>query len=258
MTTQFSDTYSKAYDLLNEGKPYHDEVIFVQDIFTHIAVSSQGLNSVLDLGCGSGKHLAEFPSNTRKFGVDQSHGMLAEAKSRGLQNFDSAIGNICTARLGEDFDLVYSLFHVISYQTTDLDLVNFFNTMREHLKVGGIGVVDFWHRAPWDVDPPVTRVTKKSNEATEVIRVSSPKFDLMTGRVEIDMDLFVRENSGQEFTHLVEHHVMRAYTLLELSQAAQLAGLEIAASGPWMQQNKPLLASDWYGWVALTHKQFTK
>lgn len=258
MTTQFSDTYSKAYDLLNEGKPYSQEVEFLDGLFQQFGDTGIALTSVLDLGCGSGKHLAEFSSSTRKFGVDQSHGMLAEATSRGLQNFDSAIGNICTARLGENFDLVYSLFHVISYQTTDLDLVNFFSTIREHLKVGGIGVVDFWHRAPWDVDPPVTRVTKKNDHETEVIRISSPKFDLMTGRVEIDMDLFVRENSRQDFTHLVEHHVMRAYTLLELSQAAQLAGLEIADSGPWMQQNKPLLASDWYGWVVLTHKQLTE
>ncbi len=258
MTTQFSDTYSKAYDLLNEGKPYRDEVAFVQGLFTHIAVDSRELTSVLDLGCGSGKHLAEFPSDVRKFGVDQSPGMLAEAMSRGLQNFESATGDICTARLEENFDLVYSLFHVISYQTTDLDLVNFFSTIREHLKVGGIGVVDFWHRAPWDVDPPVTRVTKKNDKNTEVIRISAPKFDLMTGRVEIDMDLFVRDDPKQDFKHLVEHHVMRAYTLLELSQAAQLAGLVIVDSGPWMHQNKPLLASDWYGWVALTHKQLTE
>ena len=257
MTTQFSEMYSKAYDLLNAGKPYSEEVEFLFGLFRQFGNTRDALASVLDLGCGSGKHLAEFPSSTRKYGVDQSQGMLSEAKSRGLQNFDSAIGNICTARLEEKFDLVYSLFHVISYQTTDLDLVNFFSTIREHLKVGGIGVVDFWHRAPWDVDPPVTRVTKKNNQETEVIRISTPKFDLMSGRVEIEMDLFIRENSRQEFTHLLEHHVMRAYTLLELSQAAQLAGLDVATSGPWMQQ-KGLSASDWYGWVVLTHKQLAK
>ena len=249
MTTQFSETYSKAYDLLNTGKSYFHEIEFLDGLFQKFGDTGNSPTSVLDLGCGSGKHLAEFPPSTRKFGVDQSHGMLAEATSRGLQNFDSAIANVCTARLGESFDLVYSLFHVISYQTTDLDLVNFFSTIRDHLRVGGIGVVDFWHRAPWDVDPPITRGTRKSDQKTEVIRISSPKFDFMTGRVEIDMNLFVRDNSRQDFTHLVEHHVMRAYTLLELSQAAQLAGLAVVASGKWMISDVPLSAKDWYGWL---------
>ena len=250
MTTQFSETYSKAYDLLNTGKPYSQEVEFLHQLFKKFGATGTALTSVLDLGCGSGKHLAEFPSTTRKFGVDQSHGMLAEATARGLQNFDCAMANICTARLGEKFDLVYSLFHVISYQTTDLDLVNFFRTIRDHLKIGAIGVIDYWHRAPWDVDPPLTRVTKKSDQNTEVIRISTPKFDLMTGRVEIDMDLFVRENPKNDFSHLVEHHEMRAYTLLELSQAAQLVGLSVVASGKWMNSDVELSAEDWYGWLA--------
>ncbi len=249
MNTQFSRTYSKAYDLLNTGKPYSDEIEFLNQLFQKFGNTGDLPSSALDLGCGSGKHLAELPSNTRKFGVDQSSGMLTEAALRGLQNFDYVNGNICTIRLGETFDLVYSLFHVISYQVTDHDLVNFFLTIREHLKVGGIGVVDFWHRAPWDVDPPLTRVSRKSGENTEVIRVSTPKFDLMTGRVEIDMDLFVRESPQADFTHLVEHHVMRAYTLLELTQAAQLAGLSVLATGKWMDVDIALSATDWYGWL---------
>ena len=72
----------------------------------------------------------------------------------------------------------------------------------------------------------------------------------MTGRVEIDMDLFVRENPKNDFSHLVEHHEMRAYTLLELSQAAQLVGLSVVASGKWMNSDVELSAEDWYGWLA--------
>jgi len=249
VTTQFSETYSRAYDLLNSGKPYSREVEFLNDLFQKFGNTGSLPSSALDLGCGSGKHLSEFPSSTRKFGVDQSNGMLAEATSLGLQNFDCVNGNICTIRLGETFDVVYSLFHVISYQTTDLDLINFFSTIREHLKVEGIGVVDFWHRAPWDIDPPLTRVTRKSDENTEVVRISTPKFDLMTGRVEINMDLFVKESSKADFAHLVEHHVMRAYTLLELSQAARLAGLSVLATGKWMEADTALSATDWYGWL---------
>lgn len=38
---------------------------------------------------------------------------------------------------------------------------------------------------------------------------------------------------------------------IKLAYAAQLQGLEIAGSGPWMTDQRPLSASDWYGWLAL-------
>lgn len=71
----------------------------------------------------------------------------------------------------------------------------------------------------------------------------------MTGLVEIEMDLFVKEQSQQNFSHLVEHHEMRAYTMPELSQAALVAGLSIVATGKWMELDLELSSSDWYGWL---------
>lgn len=174
MINQFSTTYSKAYDLLNTGKSYDREAEFIKSLYQRFSSRKSQPNTVLDLGCGSGKHLAEFPSSTKKFGIDQSEGMLIKARERAMENFTGTVGDVCSTRLGEKVDLVYSLFHVLSYQTSDSELVNFFTSIREHVAIGGIGVVDFWHRAPWDVDPPVTRVTKKSNSSMEVIRISTP------------------------------------------------------------------------------------
>lgn len=249
MTKQFSTTYSQAYDLLNTGKPYNLEVSFLNNLYQRFSNKKSPPNSVLDLGCGSGMHLAEFPNSTRKYGIDQSEGMLAKAREREMENFLGTLGDVCSTRILKEIDLVYSLFHVLSYQTSDLGLVNFFISIRDHLTTEGIGVVDFWHRAPWDVDPPITRVTKKSDSKTEVIRISTPNFDMMTGVVEIEMDLFFRDKSHLEFSHLVEQHKMRAYTILELSQAALIAGLKVVATGKWMEIDSDLTSTDWYGWL---------
>ena len=257
MTSAFSNQYSAAYDLLNEGKPYGDEVVFMQNIYSDIAGKSQKILSVLDLGCGSGKHLAEFDSSAKKVGVDKSQSMLDEAMSRKIPHSDFVLNDICTVNVDLHFDLVYSLFHVLSYQVSEQDLILFFRTIARHLKKDGVAVVDFWHRTPWDQDPPFTRITRRKSRDVEIIRISEPKYNLLTGVVEIHMDLFAK-TAGDEFAHFTEDHTMRSYTLTELSLAAQIAGLEIATSGPWMQQTKPLLASDWYGWVALTHKQSMK
>ena len=253
MTLRFSSSYALAYDLLNEGKPYQDEVDFVLSIYENHNKPGSLPTSVLDLGCGSGMHLSMFPTQIKKTGVDLSESMLAVASKRNLPNATYAHTNIGDFKSDERFDLVYSLFHVMSYQTTESDLGRAFTTMHNSLAHNGLAIFDFWHRAAWDNDPPVTRMTSRKNSTVEVKRVSSPVLDHLTGLVSIDMDLFVHESGMDEETyiHFSEHHDMRSYTLQELTLAAKLAGLEVVGCGPWMTTSRQLISSDWYGWIAL-------
>lgn len=252
MKTSFSPLYASAYDLLNEGKPYKEEIEFVQTLFTGYA-ELEKLTSVLDLGCGSGKHLSIFPLSTLKTGVDISDSMLEIAAKRNIPNTQFFSSNIGDFRSNTKFSLIYSLFHVMSYQTTETELIGAFKTMRDHLSHDGLAVFDFWHRPPWDIDPPVTRITTKENSSLTVKRISSPVFDRLSGMVSIDMDIFVNDAKAQEskYSHFSERHIMRAYTLQELEFAAKLGGMQIVGSGPWMSTNRKLSASDWYGWAAL-------
>ena len=253
MSLRFSPSYALAYDLLNEGKPYQDEVDFVLKLYKSHNPVGELPKSVLDLGCGSGMHLSIFPSDTKKTGVDISESMLDVAKKRETPNvtyFQTIIGDFQTE---SKFDLVYSLFHVMSYQTTEMDLDQSLATICNSLSDNGLAVFDFWHRAAWDQDPPVTRMTVKKNSLVEVKRVSSPTVDRASGLVTIDMDIFVHQANMDKnaYEHFSEHHEMRAYTLQELAYAARLKGLEIVGSGPWMTNQRPLSAGDWYGWLAL-------
>ena len=96
-------------------------------------------------------------------------------------------------------------------------------------------------------------MTVKKNLLVEVKRVSSPTVDRASSLVTIDMDIFVHQANMDKnaYEHFSEHHEMRAYTLQELAYAARLQGLEIVGSGPWMTNQRPLSAVDWYGWLAL-------
>ena len=253
MNLRFSSSYAMAYDLLNEGKPYQDEVDFVLNLYKTFTNRGSLPTNVLDLGCGSGMHLSKFPPSIRKTGVDLSESMLVVASKRNLPNASYVHTNIGDFQSDERFDLVYSLFHVMSYQTTESDLGRAFTTIHNSLANNGLAIFDFWHRAAWDNDPPVTRMTSRKNSTVEVKRVSSPVLDHLTGLVSIDMDLFVHESGMDEetYVHFSEHHDMRSYTLQELSLATKLAGLEIVWCGPWMTTSRQLISSDWYGWIAL-------
>ena len=54
-------------------------------------------------------------------------------------------GDLRTVRLGERADAVISLFHVMSYQTSNADLTAAFATAREHLAEGGVFIFDCWY-----------------------------------------------------------------------------------------------------------------
>ena len=70
------------------------------------------------------------------------------------------------------------------------------------------------------------------------------------------MNVFVQSKliSSVSYEFFTEQHVMRAFSISELTLFAQLAGLNVAAMGPWMEVKGNLQSNDWYGWIALTKR----
>ncbi len=136
--------YSKYYNLLYKDKDYAGEVRYIQGL---IQKYTPDAGSILDLGCGTGWHDFEFAKlGYQVTGIDISEEMLAVANSRlsssiadhskGSSSF--FLGDIRTIRINQIFDVVVSLFHVMSYQITDEDLQAVFSTAKAHLNPGGL------------------------------------------------------------------------------------------------------------------------
>ena len=123
MTLRFSSSYALAYDLLNESKPYKEEIDFVLSLYeTFIKRNSLPAN-VLDLGCGSGMHLSKLPPSVKKTGVDLSESMLAVASKRNIPNSTYALANIGDFQTDEQFDLAW-VDGGHSYDVASSDLAN--------------------------------------------------------------------------------------------------------------------------------------
>jgi len=247
----FGPLYSSGYDLLNEGKDYSAEMSFILDAISGISGNRFEPKSVIDFGCGSGKHLAELPKSViNVVGVDRSQEMLDIARSHLPSSIELYESEIKDFRSSSKFDLVMSLFHVASYQTTVDEILHYWKTLSESVSEYGYIFVDFWHRPAWESDPPVKRVTEKTNENLSVRRMSTPSINSLLGTVEIDIEVNFRDLNGSEESYL-ELHILRGFTLLELELAIKPFGLEIVKSGTWLDI-KPTLESDsWYGYVVL-------
>ena len=250
MADVFND-YARYYDLLYKSKDYAGETAYVHAL---IQKYKPGAGSVLNLGCGTGKHDACLEKLGYEIsGVDLSETMLAEAHKRAipgkLQFFQ---GDARTVDLGRTFDVVVSLFHVMSYQTTDDDVSAAFQTAHRHLKGGGIFIFDFWHGEGVLSDPPSVRVKELEDDVVRIVRTAKPVMHRERDVIDVNYDIQVTDKTSGRERELRETHRMRFFFLTGLRRFLSRAGFEVKDSFAWMS-DKPLAAA-WYGVVIANKK----
>jgi SAM-dependent methyltransferase len=228
--------YSKYYDLLYRDKDYAGEARYIDDL---IVRHRPGAQSVLDLGCGTGRHallLAE--RGYRMTGVDLSEEMLkvARASSSG-QSFVQ--GDVRSVRLGKTFDVVLSLFHVMSYQTTNGDLRAALSTVREHLAPGGLFVFDCWYGPAVLTSRPETRVKRLEDDKIQVTRLAEPVLHANDNVVDVNYQVLIRDRASGAVEELRETHKMRYLFAPEVSLLLESAGLRLTQQSEFMSEREP-------------------
>lgn len=246
---EFDKEYAEIYDEIYASKDYRGECDFVRALHKRLTGRSRP-RAVLDLGCGTGRHLSHFPSDTVRIGVDQSLSMVTEARDRGLPAIEFIHSRIGDFRSSTEFDLVYSLFHVINYHVSGEDLRAFFLTIRSTLSPDGIAVIDSWNRPAWTIDPPGDRVRFLRDDRS-LIRATQTRIDYSGDRVSLKILTFLRTASRTFELLPVEEHEIRAFAPLSIAKMAAEVGLEVVDSGPAYEWGRPPEDSDWFAWYAL-------
>ena len=236
--------YSQYYDLLYRDKDYIGEAQFIHQLIQNHAPNPQ---SILELGCGTGNHAMLLAKEGYSIhGIDLSEEMLQQARDR-LSKFHPDLaskikfsqGDIRQTRLNQKFDVVLSLFHVISYQTTNEDLLAAFTTAKEHLKPGGIFVFDVWYGPAVLTELPVARVKRLEDEDIVVTRIAEPVIHPKENLGDVNYQIFIKEKSTNEVEDLQETHRMRYLFKPEIGLLLSKAHLKLVNSGEWMTTNNP-------------------
>jgi SAM-dependent methyltransferase len=229
------EDYSNYYDLLYEDKDYQSEVNYVDEL---IKKNSRNASTLLDLGCGTGQHNVLFEKKGYDTtGVDISREMIQRAKAQHALNFIH--GDIRTIELKKQFDVVVSLFHVMSYQTANEDLSAVFKTVKKHLKKEGVFIFDCWYGPAVLSDQPVTRVKRMENEKIELIRLSESTLHANTNVVDVSFEVFIKEKKTEQTKKINELHRMRYLFFPEILQYAQNEGFEISGFEEWLTGKQP-------------------
>lgn len=245
--TPFS-AIASYYDLMYQDKDYRAEAEFVHGL---IMQYGKAFGSILELGCGTGGHavqLAEMGYPVRA--VDVSNQMLSEALKRteslpadvsGRIQFSQ--GDMRNVAMERKFDVTISLFHVVSYMTSNADLHAACKTARLHMNDGGLFIFDFWYGPAVLNNLPEVRIKRMQNDLIEVIRTAEPQLLPNENIVEVNYHVVIRERSTQKRHELREQHRMRYLFMPEINLLLEQNCFRQLSCSKWMSDEEPSLDS---------------
>jgi SAM-dependent methyltransferase len=231
-------TYSKYYSLLYKDKDYTGEARFVQDLIRKYHPDAK---TILDLGCGTGMHsmlLAEKGYDVT--GVDMSEGMLSAARSHLASSrfCSSAVqfvqNDIREVRLNRSFDIIVSLFHVLSYQVTNDDLLSVFATVKAHLSPAGIFLFDCWYGPAVLTDRPAVRIKRLEDDEVSITRIAEPEMHPNSNIVDVKYHIIVKNKANDHYDEIRETHRMRYLFKPEIELLLKTSGLRIEDAFEWV------------------------
>ena len=239
---QFKE-YSKYYDLLYKDKDYQKEVLYIDHLIRNF---KKGPLDLLDIGCGTGKHanlLVDKGYNVDA--IDISDSMIELAKKNYGKKVSFSLGDIRNFNLNKTYDVITSLFHVMSYQVSNEDLDASFKTIYNHLKPEGYFIFDCWYGPGVMQDPPTIKVKRMNNEEIEVIRIAEPVIHYNESVIDVNFQILINNLKTNQLTQLFEKHPMRYLFKSEIELFVQKHKFNLVGFYSWLGFKEPQI-SDWY------------
>lgn len=245
--------YSQYYNLLYKDKDYSKEAHFIDSC---IKKYNKNARSILDLGCGTGQHAKYLARRGYKVhGIDKSEQMLEIAKIAVKErNVSFSTGDIRNYVSNKTYDVITSLFDVISYQTTNNDLLKSFETAARHLEPSGIFIFDCWYGPGVLTDHPTPRLKRFEDNEFLITRFAEPVIYPNENTVNVKYDLFIQRKSDKTIQEIHEEHLMRYLFRPELELMLANSGFILKGFYENLTMNIPKVNS----WKILVIAQFKR
>lgn len=209
---------AEFYDTLYHFKDY---AAAVEKLRMLIQQACPHASSLLDVACGTGKHVEYLRNYYSVEGLDLNAELLALARQR-CPGITFHQGDMTNFRLGHTFDVVTCLFSSIGYVKTLDNLGKAVANMAHHLTPGGMLVVEPWFTPEnyWR-----DRVTLNHVDQPE-LKIAWMYVSEAEGPVSIaDIHYLVGTPKGVD--HFVERHELGLFTHAEYLGAFRECNLEV-------------------------------
>ena len=216
------EKYSDYYELIYKDKEYELEAKYI-----HNLISRYGKNfkDILEFGSGTGIHAGILVGLGYKIhGIELSATMISKANI--VPGFTCQQGNITNTKIDKTYDVVLSLFHVMSYLITNKQLKDVFANAAIHLKKDGLFIFDFWYSPAVFHQKPAVRVKRVANEKIEITRIAEPTIIPNENRVNINYNIYVKSLFDKKIDIIKETHTVRHFSLSEIDIISEIYGFE--------------------------------
>jgi SAM-dependent methyltransferase len=214
--------YTKSipfYDDIYAFKDYQAEAKLLLDIIREHLHS--GGKRLLDVACGTGKHLELLKEAYEVEGLDLSLELLDIAQERtpdvlyhneDMMDFD----------LGREFDVVTCLFSSIGYVKTLDNLNRAVKCMSNHLIAGGVLIIE-----PWFTPDSWNPGTVAANFIDEPeLKIARMNISCVEGKLSF-FDFHYLIGTPEGVQKFVERHELGLFEIEEMSEAMKGSGLEV-------------------------------
>jgi SAM-dependent methyltransferase len=249
----FDSQYAEQYDRLYAGKDYGQECDLIEAAIARHVIGAHP-QTLLDVGCGTGKHSLELARRGyRMTGVDLSGHMLQRARASAAalpaeQQPKWLQGDARSFDASSTFDMAVMMFAVIGYLTGNDDVLAGLRNIRRHLKAGSLFVCDFWYGPSVLSDRPTDRVRVLKTERGEVIRATNTRLDIVSHTADVTFRLWSIEDErlvGQtEETHSTRFFFPQEFALMLAQSGFAMLGI---SAFPTLDQ--PLTDDTWNAFV---------
>ncbi len=208
---------ARFYDAIYSFKDYAAEVEKLHELIQRYNPEA---TSLLDVACGTGKHLELLREHYDVEGLDLDANLLEIAQERNPGATFHA-GDMVDFALGRTFDVVTCLFSSIGYVQTPDNLDAATKSLAKHVAPGGLLLIE-----PW--------LTPDAYEVGHVFLLSVDEADLKIARMNssrrsgdvsiMDFDYLV--GTWGEVDHFTECHRLGLFTQQDHLQTIERAGME--------------------------------
>ena len=184
--------YAYYYNAFYQDKDYKAEALQTDRLLKQYG---SDIKKIINYGCGTGRHDLELSSlGYQCTGIDMSPLMIKIAQENveaEKAEIDFSVADIRTYKPTEKYDAVISLFHVMSYQNSNEDILSALRSARSALEQGGLFLFDVWYGPGVLSDKPVVRVKEIEDEKNRLVRVARPVMHDKENVVDVCYEVFV-------------------------------------------------------------------